>query len=125
MRQLRIGRVRGRRAAQEVLRRGVRSRDSRGQVVVIALRREDTDAPSPVGVMVIVPRSLCPRAVGRNRLRRLLRESIRMIARSDPALLAPYRAVAVRWLQKPPRDCKRLRLWDVLPSVKEALEGMQ
>lgn len=97
----------------------MRAHDPSGMVMVHVLPAAE---PCPLQLGVIVPRSVCPTAVGRNRLRRLLRESIRTLLVEEPALLAGAEAVVLRWRVKPSSDCKRLRLRQVLPLVRAALE---
>jgi hypothetical protein len=55
-------------------------------------------------------------------VRRLVRESIRAIVTEEPACVAHIGAVIVRWRLVPPVPCKRLRLAQVLPLVRAALE---
>lgn len=99
---------------------GKRWRDPSGRLQVIALPRIDSRS---LRYAVIVSRAICSKAVGRNRLRRLLRESLRNIAYNQPELVAPYGVLVLRWLAAAPvQECKRLRLRDVLPAVHAALQ---
>jgi len=112
--------LRGHTAIEELFRMGNRWRDPSGRLQVIALPRIESRL---LGYVVIVSRAICPKAVGRNRIRRLLRESLRTIANNQPELVEPYGAIALRWLSAAPvRECKRLRLGDVLPAVRAALQ---
>ncbi|MCX8052000.1 MAG: ribonuclease P protein component [Chlorobi bacterium] len=112
--------MRGRSAMLHLLRSGRRFRDPSGTVQTILLG--DREAQEPIALALMVSRTVCPTAVGRNRLRRLLRESIRTLARQQPELLAPYRAIAIRWLRAVTVDYRRLRLRDVLPMLGAALQ---
>lgn len=103
---------------RELFARGMRVRTH--TLLLVVLPHRESEKPLSVALAAIVPRRVCSTAVGRNRLRRLLRESIRHVARTLPELL-PYRAIAVCWNAKP-ADCKRLRLRDVLPEVEAALQ---
>ncbi len=118
MSKRRILPLRGRAQFRAVLRRATRSADPSRTVLVYAVAASEPDA---LHVAVIVPRAICPGAVGRNRLRRLVRESIRLLDREHPTMLAPFSALVVRWRTQPPTDCKRLRLKDVLPLVRSAV----
>ncbi len=114
----RIVSFRGRSQFRTALRRARRIVDPNGTVLIHAVAASE---PGPLHVAVIVPRSVCRRAVGRNRLRRLVRESIRLLEREHPTMLAPFSVLVVRWRTQPPNDCKRLRLKDVLPLVRSAV----
>ncbi|MCX7930882.1 MAG: ribonuclease P protein component [Chlorobi bacterium] len=106
-----------------VVRHGRRIRESSGMLRLYALLSAERSGRLAVGV--IIPRSVCPHAVGRNRLRRLLRESIRLVCRQRPQLVEPYAVLIVRWIGTPKLPCKQLYLQQVYPLLQTALEYAQ
>lgn len=118
--------MRGRKQVELLFSSGTRWRHPAGTLHVIASPMSTTDGEQvPLEYVLIIPRSVCPKAVGRNRIRRLLRESLRHLAQQQPQLLAPYRALALRWLDRSQPDCRRLRLRYVLSQVVDALGALQ
>jgi ribonuclease P protein component len=112
--------LRGRTKREQLFRMGRRWREPTGRVQVIA---EEGDESQVLHYVVVVSRAVCPKAVGRNRIRRLLRESLRIIAQQHPELLAPYRTLALRWLSAAHgSEWKRLPLLEVLSAVTSALQ---
>ncbi len=112
--------LRSRTKREQLFRTGRRWREPTGRVQVIA---EGGDESQILLYIIVVPRAVCPKAVGRNRIRRLLRESLRTIAQQQPELLAPYRTLALRWLSTAQgSEWKRLPLHDVLSVVTSALQ---
>ncbi|MCS7000740.1 MAG: ribonuclease P protein component [Bacteroidota bacterium] len=114
--------MRRRTEREELFRTGMRCRipDCPVQTTVLPKVSSSLETEA-LAYTLVVPRSVCRTAVGRNRVRRLLRESLRAILSSQPALVAPYRALALRWSGPSTTDCKRLRLRDVLPHVVAVL----
>lgn len=112
--------LRGRTKREQLFRMGRRWREPTGRVQVIAMEGDESQV---LHYVVVVSRAVCPKAVGRNRIRRLLRESLRIIAQQHPELLAPYRTLALRWLSTAHgSEWKRLPLLEVLSAVTSALQ---
>lgn len=118
--------IRRRKQYELLLRRGTRWRHPTGMLQVIVLPSSTTNIEDvPLEYVLSVPRSVCPTAVGRNRVRRLLRESLRHIALQQPQLVAAFQAIALRWLDRSQPDCRQLRLKDVLCQIVEALIALR
>lgn len=73
---------------------------------------------------VSVSKRTAKKAVTRNRIRRLLRESMRIIAQKDPHLLTRISKITFFWKNAPSHP-KLIGLDDVAPIIKKILENIQ
>ncbi len=90
-------------------------------LAVVALCRAGEEGES-LGYVVSVPRRRERQAVVRSRLRRLLREALRITLREFSAEgPPPFTALAVVWRSSGQLSVKQLRLWDVLPQLRQLM----
>ncbi len=69
---------------------------------------------------VIISKKVAKKAVLRNRVKRLLRESLRMAFKEDENLFENLNQIALLWKAVPEKPYM-LKLWDVYPTVREIL----
>ncbi len=91
-------------------------------MTVVVLYREGENK-GDVGYVVSVPRRRVRQAVERNRLRRLMRAALCTAVKQMQSTEGdiPFRAVGLVWRGSEEKPVKRLRLWDILPQVRELL----
>lgn len=82
---------------------------------------EDYCRPRKVRAGVVVRKKVAPSAVLRNRIKRLLRESLRQCAREHPEWLENIHALVAIW-DSAPKHPRSIHLCDVLPRMEEALK---
>ncbi|MCS7170320.1 MAG: ribonuclease P protein component [Candidatus Kapabacteria bacterium] len=117
---VRLCSLKRRKAIHTLWKQGKRFSDASLTLVVLC-QDEETRT---MGYVVQVPRRWIRRSVVRNRLRRLLREALRAVIREfdRDGVALPFAAVGIAWRAAPHEAIERVRLWDVLPHVRELLQ---
>ena len=75
-----------------------------------------------INYAVLISKKLSKKAVVRNRIKRLLRESIKLVLNESIENPLVFDNIILSWKEKAPHHPKLIGLSDVIPSVKKALE---
>jgi len=73
---------------------------------------------------VIVSKKIAKKAVVRNRVKRLLRESLRMALKEDVRLFDNLSIIGLIWKDAPEKPYQ-IKLWDVYLAVREVLKRIR
>ncbi|MCX7909832.1 MAG: ribonuclease P protein component [Ignavibacteria bacterium] len=99
-------------------------RFSEGNLRLVVLPKSENEIenePNKIFYAVQVSKKATKKAVVRNRIKRLLRESLRFIAKSQMSnMLSIFKYIFLGWVAAPQRACD-IHLNDVLPSVQKAI----
>lgn len=99
-------------------------RISDGSLRTVVLQKNEYELqtqPEKVFYAVFVSKKTSKKAVVRNKIKRLLRESLRLLAKNDMNdRLKIFKYIFLNWISAPQRPCE-IHLKDVIPSVQKAL----
>ncbi len=101
---------------------GKRISDGSLRIVIVPKNEYELQTqPEKVFYAVFVSKRTSKKAVVRNKIKRLLRESLRFLAKQDMNdKLKFFKYILLNWLSAPQRPCE-IHLKDVIPSVQNAL----
>ncbi|MFM8771400.1 MAG: ribonuclease P protein component [Candidatus Kapaibacterium sp.] len=111
-------------AFEDTLRSGRRLTAGPLSLTAVTLE-ESAEEPTTVRVGVTIAKRIAPRAVVRNRIKRLLRESVRrqVAERGDQLQARRISCIIFNWRQAP-SSAMKLHLADVEPYISEAFDEL-
>ena len=92
----------------------------------VFLKYENINNPSQNRIIfyaVLISKKVAKKAVVRNRVKRLLRESLRQLLKSSPELFKKFSTIVLIWKSAPQKPAE-IKLNDVMPVVTELLSKM-